>query len=408
MNLKKKIVIFLVVGVGVLFSVKKKPIFAITLGDDCSPSTGITIDSRDNFCHTDDLGKLYTCGPNDTVSNINDCSEDYECKNANSNPSVYEFRCMPIEDNCNNGDLKCSDDKKGWHSCASGTWNPTPTDCTTGTCYQENSTKIVCSESAAGTGDGEECYNSSTKTKSDSRCMDDNNALDCRWDNHKKGYVWKKISCTGDEKCESGRGCVVDCNKKPNFTNQSDYQLVDGGPDTICNPACSQTKNKKICTKYKIAGTQVWSARECEEGKTHWTSITGTGSEEDCKAAVTGGGGSGGGGGGGPAVETPARELLNDIDPLNESTIFGDSAKRDPGGIVTELLKYLFPLSGLLLFLMIVWGGFDMIRGASNKQTFEQGRQKMVAAIIGFILIFLAYFVMVVLEKITGFQFLRD
>lgn len=95
-------------------------------------------------------------------------------------------------------------------------------------------------------------------------------------------------------------------------------------------------------------------------------------------------------------------DTLNSFNPL--MIMGGNQDLTTPGGIINQLLAFAFPLAGLILFVMIVWGGFTMVSGASNKKALDDGKKRIVAAVIGFILLFIAYWIMQILEVIFGVQ----
>lgn len=77
-----------------------------------------------------------------------------------------------------------------------------------------------------------------------------------------------------------------------------------------------------------------------------------------------------------------------------------------PRGIISRILTFAFPLAGIILFVMIVWGGFEMISGAATKKSLDAGRQRVTAAIIGFLLLFVSYWIMQVVEVVFGVRIL--
>lgn len=93
-------------------------------------------------------------------------------------------------------------------------------------------------------------------------------------------------------------------------------------------------------------------------------------------------------------------QFLADIDPLMGSPFLVFFQR--PAGIVNELLKLAFPLAGIILFMMIVWGGFEMLYGAASSKAQEAGKQRITAAIIGFVLLFVSYWIAQILQTITG------
>lgn len=70
------------------------------------------------------------------------------------------------------------------------------------------------------------------------------------------------------------------------------------------------------------------------------------------------------------------------------------------GSIITELLKYLFPLAGLALFAYLVWGGFSFLTSGGDPKAMEQAKGKITNAIVGFLIIFLAYWIVQIFEFI--------
>jgi hypothetical protein len=71
-----------------------------------------------------------------------------------------------------------------------------------------------------------------------------------------------------------------------------------------------------------------------------------------------------------------------------------------PAGIISEALNYIFPAAGLLLFVMIVWGGFEILSGAASSKSKDAGKQRITAAITGFILLFASYWIIQIVEII--------
>jgi hypothetical protein len=85
------------------------------------------------------------------------------------------------------------------------------------------------------------------------------------------------------------------------------------------------------------------------------------------------------------------------LDGSPEARQLGDSFKT-PAGVINRVLFFIFPIAGLLLFVMIVWGGFEMLMGAANSKSKDAGRQRITAAIIGFVLLFSAYWITQIVE----------
>ncbi len=102
-----------------------------------------------------------------------------------------------------------------------------------------------------------------------------------------------------------------------------------------------------------------------------------------------------------------SKPTLN-LDSLNQA-IFGGQPKEafaTPRGIISYLLPFLFTLAGLILFVMIIWGGFEMLTGAADPKSQEAGKQRITAGVIGFIIIFAAYWLAQLLQTIFGVSIL--
>ncbi len=91
-----------------------------------------------------------------------------------------------------------------------------------------------------------------------------------------------------------------------------------------------------------------------------------------------------------------------DFDKFNPLVIDGSTKNfSTPGSFITEALKFAFPAAGIILFVMILWGGFEMIAGATSAKGKDAGRQRITAAVIGFMLLFVSYWLM----RLLGFVF---
>ncbi len=107
----------------------------------------------------------------------------------------------------------------------------------------------------------------------------------------------------------------------------------------------------------------------------------------------------------GSATEEVTLDKLNAVNPLLTKSTVGEAIST-PGGLISRLLEFAIPLAGLLLFVMIVWGGFEILMGSTNKKSLDAGKNRITAAIIGFILLFSAYWIVRVIGVIFGITIL--
>ncbi len=115
-----------------------------------------------------------------------------------------------------------------------------------------------------------------------------------------------------------------------------------------------------------------------------------------------------------PDQSTPSDEITTGLtnetfDSLNPLKIGGSNVADDlstPGGIVSRVLNFLFPLAGLILFALISWGGFEMLISATDQKGMEAGKNRVTAAIVGFILLFSSYWLAQIIEYVFKIKIL--
>lgn len=75
---------------------------------------------------------------------------------------------------------------------------------------------------------------------------------------------------------------------------------------------------------------------------------------------------------------------------------------------VTFFLNASFVIAGVLLLFYFIMGGIGMISGAGNDspQQLEKGKQAATSALIGFIVVFVSYWIVKLIEQLTGITIL--
>lgn len=68
------------------------------------------------------------------------------------------------------------------------------------------------------------------------------------------------------------------------------------------------------------------------------------------------------------------------------------------------LVPVLFIIAGVVLLFLLVGGGFSIIASGGNAKSVEQGKNQITTAILGFFLIFAAYWIVQIVEIITGLK----
>jgi uncharacterized membrane protein len=74
--------------------------------------------------------------------------------------------------------------------------------------------------------------------------------------------------------------------------------------------------------------------------------------------------------------------------------------------IINRLLPFALFIAGLILFVILIVGGFSMLTSAGSPEKMKAAQGKITSAIIGFIIIFISYWLMRILEIIFGISIL--
>lgn len=79
------------------------------------------------------------------------------------------------------------------------------------------------------------------------------------------------------------------------------------------------------------------------------------------------------------------------------------------GKLVSIIISNLYVLAGILLLLLLIFGGFGMIMGAGggNPEQTAKGGKAVGAALGGFLIIFLSYWIIKIIEVITGLSIFK-
>ena len=80
----------------------------------------------------------------------------------------------------------------------------------------------------------------------------------------------------------------------------------------------------------------------------------------------------------------------------------------DIGKFVSIIISNAMVIAGIILLFFMVFGGISMIAGAGsqNPEQVAKGRQAVTSALIGFIIVFAAYWIVQLIEVLTGVKIL--
>jgi hypothetical protein len=93
--------------------------------------------------------------------------------------------------------------------------------------------------------------------------------------------------------------------------------------------------------------------------------------------------------------------------PLNNGKSISQTYP-DPASLITLIVKNGLTIAGIILLVLIVVGGFMMIAsaGSGDQKKAATAKTLITDALIGFLVIFLSYFIIQIVEVITGLTIL--
>ena len=112
------------------------------------------------------------------------------------------------------------------------------------------------------------------------------------------------------------------------------------------------------------------------------------------------------------APEPVTKDVIDQLNPLiqnQDPSAEAGLAKKlsTPGGIISRFLgKFAFPIAGFILFLMLIWGGIEMMAGSATSKSIDAGKQRVTTAIGGFLLLFASFWIARILELMFGIKIL--
>ncbi len=78
------------------------------------------------------------------------------------------------------------------------------------------------------------------------------------------------------------------------------------------------------------------------------------------------------------------------------------------GDIISSLLTYIFAGAGILVLLYLLFGGFQLITSLGDPKGMQEAKNKITYAILGFVIIFLAYWITQAASLILGLEGIKS
>jgi hypothetical protein len=70
------------------------------------------------------------------------------------------------------------------------------------------------------------------------------------------------------------------------------------------------------------------------------------------------------------------------------------------GTIINDAIPYIFAIAGFLLLIYLIVGGFGYMTSGGNPKTMAAAQQKITYAVLGFVIIFLAYWLVLLVGRL--------
>lgn len=74
------------------------------------------------------------------------------------------------------------------------------------------------------------------------------------------------------------------------------------------------------------------------------------------------------------------------------------------GQLVSRVLQFILPLSGIVLLFVLIWGGYDFMMSQGNPEKVKGAQAKITTGLIGFGLLIFSYLIVRLIVAIFGLQ----
>lgn len=103
-------------------------------------------------------------------------------------------------------------------------------------------------------------------------------------------------------------------------------------------------------------------------------------------------------------MDKPTESFFTDL----ENKIGLEFAGGDLGDIISSLLVYIFLIAGVLLLLYLLYGGYRFMFSQGDPKSLSHAKGVITTALIGFIIVFVAFWIVQVAALILGLQPIID
>lgn len=203
------------------------------------------------------------------------------------------------------------------------------------------------------------------------------------------GYECGSVYSKGDKQSYDCGSCTPATTK---ICDVVTHKCVD------LNTSCGTCQSKGYtCGDYKNSCNVTQNCGDCS-GTDYCSNRSGG----TCMRSTTSDGTGTGTDGIGPWGAPGSGPSLGDVSKLLGVGAPANASKAGFNSIIGLVLSLLILAAIILSLLFLIWGGFDWITSGGDKQKLQSARHKIVFAIIGLIIVFLAFFVVNVVSNLFG------
>lgn len=70
------------------------------------------------------------------------------------------------------------------------------------------------------------------------------------------------------------------------------------------------------------------------------------------------------------------------------------------GDFINKIIAFLIPLAAVILFLVLIWGGYDFMLSQGNPEKVKSAKGKITTGLVGFILLIISYLLVKLITQI--------
>lgn len=87
---------------------------------------------------------------------------------------------------------------------------------------------------------------------------------------------------------------------------------------------------------------------------------------------------------------------------------FRTEASRTLGAVLGAAIPFLFAFAGIALLVMLILGGFSLLTSAGDSKKLDSGKKQITYAIVGFLVIFIAFWIVQLIGRIFNLTVIMD